>query len=105
VRWAGDLLDELFQERLDHVRGLRGPETDVGSLDEDVRDEGEGERMAVGEVQDGAVLIRRNIPPVEVRLALLPAQVLEPKRAYEPLPAGIHAPAWLRWVAAREDDE
>jgi hypothetical protein len=63
---AGYLLDELLKEGFDHVRRLRRPEADAGPLDEDVRNRGEGERMAVGEIQDVAVLIRRNIPPGEV---------------------------------------
>jgi hypothetical protein len=51
------LLDELLEEGLDHIRRLCGPETDPGTLDEHVRDQREGERMAVGEIQDFLVLV------------------------------------------------
>jgi hypothetical protein len=61
--------------------------------------------MAVREVEDVVVLIGRYVSPLEVRFALVPAQVLQPQRAYDPLPARIDAPARLGRVAARQDKQ
>jgi hypothetical protein len=91
ARWAGHLLDELLQERFDHVRRGLGLEAGVAPLDEHVRDQGEGERMAVGEVEDGSVLFGRNLSLGEVLLTLLLIEIAQGQRAYEGLPTRGHA--------------
>ena len=63
---AGHLLDELLQKRLDYVRRGLGLEANGAPLDEHVRDQGEGEWMAVGEIEDGPVLFGGDLPLGEI---------------------------------------
>ena len=68
------LFVSLFRaERRSGSEGLRAKDR---CINEYARDQREGKRMALGEIEGGAALFGGYLPPGEIRLALLPIQVV-----------------------------
>jgi hypothetical protein len=110
VVFAGDFVHQVPDKYLHGVQRALGSE-DAGAarvelvLREQVGHQRKRQRMAVGEVEDGLVLLGRHRAPQQVAAAFLGAEVAQRQRPQQALPARVHLPRHTRSLAPREDHD
>jgi hypothetical protein len=99
------LLDETLEQRTHHVGPVLRAERLLLAAGEQVRDQRQGQRVAVGEREHRRMPGLGDPPRPEVGATVVRRQVAQRHDAREVGPAGVDAPGAGGWVAPGDDDE
>ena len=94
-------LDEALQERAHDVRRLLRAEGACPGAEQQTGQEREGQRVAVGELQDGRVLRLRQATRVQIGAAVVGQQIAQRQHPHDLAPGGVDPPGRRGWRPAR----